>query len=169
VKKIIILVLCLISAASVCFAQSDPVEGFWLSIDDNTNRVTAGWQIYQENGRLFGKILSLADHPRGTIAEPCRESYRGFPVAGRVNTMPVAGTPWIFGLTRHRHGEWSGGSIINPEDGRMYNCRIIFHAADGRRYQTDTLETRGEIGLGIGRSQFWRKTDERGANGLWRE
>jgi uncharacterized protein (DUF2147 family) len=165
-NKIITFIIFL-SAAVVCFAQSDPVEGFWMSVDDNTNRITAGWQIYLENGRLFGKILSLADHPRGTIAEPCRENYKNFPVAGKVNTMPVAGTPWIFGLTRKNSGEWSGGSIINPEDGKMYNCKIIFHAADGRRYQFDTLETRGEIGFGIGRSQFWRKTDEQSANNLW--
>lgn len=165
-NKIITLFIFL-TAAAVCFAQSDPVEGFWLSIDDKTNRVTAGWQIYRENGRLFGKILSLADHPIGTIAEPCKESYRGFPVTGKVNTMPVAGTPWIFGLARNKHGEWGGGSIINPEDGKMYNCKIIFHASDGKRYQIDTLETRGEIGLGIGRSQFWRKTDEQSARNLW--
>ena len=155
------------TAAVLCFAESDPVEGFWLSIDDNTNQITAGWQIYQEGGRLYGRILSLATYPKGTIAERCRESYRGFPVSGRVNAMPVAGPPWIFGLTRSKSGEWRGGSVINPEDGNMYNCKITFHHADGRKFQTDTVEMRGEIGLGIGRSQFWRKTDEATAGNLW--
>ena len=163
-KKTVLFIV-LLTAAFFCFADS--VEGFWLSVDDNTNQVTAGWHIYQEGGRLYGKILSLANEPIGTIAARCRESYRNFPVSGRVNTMLVAGTPWIFGLTREREGQWSGGYVINPEDGGMYSCRITFHPADGRRYMVDTLEMRGEIGLGIGRSQFWRITDEAAASSLW--
>jgi len=163
-KRTIAFIL-LIAAAVFCFA--DPAEGFWLSIDEKTNEVTAGWQIYVEGGKLYGKLLSTASEPRGTIASRCRESYRGFPVAGRVNTMPLAGTPWIFGLNRQREGVWIGGNVVNPEDGGMYSCRITFHAADGRRYMADTLEMRGEIGLGIGRSQFWRKTDEATASSLW--
>jgi len=169
-KKILILTICL-AITAVCFAQNEPVNGFWLSVDENTNRVTAGWQIYIENGILYGKILSMTDYSPSLIAEACRESYRNFPVPGRVNAMPVIGTPWIYGLTKQRNGEWSGGRIINPEDGRDYNCRIIFHAAgssSGRRtYQSDTLEMRGEIGLGIGRSQFWTRTDQRTASGLY--
>ncbi|MCL2802052.1 MAG: DUF2147 domain-containing protein [Treponema sp.] len=164
-KKLIAVIIAL-TISAVCFAQADPVVGFWLSVDEKTNRVTAGWQIYIENGVLYGKILSLADEPRGTIAENCRERYDNFPLAGRVNTMQVAGPPWIYGLTRRAAGDWRGGRVINPEDGNIYNCRITFHAA-GRRFNVDTLEMRGEIGLGIGRSQFWRKTDEATASNLW--
>jgi uncharacterized protein (DUF2147 family) len=164
--KKIIAVFFALTTAIYCFAD-DPVEGFWISIDDNTGKVTAGWQVYQEGGKLYGKILSLASEPRGTIAAMCKESYKGFPVLGKVNTMPVAGTPWIFGLTKGKNGEWSGGNIIDPESGKMYNCKIIFRPADGKKFQSDTLEMRGEIGLGIGRSQFWQKTDSATANNLW--
>ena len=152
--------------ATVFRLAADPVEGYWLSIDEKTGKVTAGWMIYQEGGKLYGKILSMADFSGNVLAENCKDSYQGFPVSGRVSQMPVVGTPWIFGLSADRPGEWSGGSVINPEDGRMYRCRIIFRAADGRRYQNNTLEMRGEIGLGIGRSQFWRKTDEETASSL---
>jgi uncharacterized protein (DUF2147 family) len=55
-------------------------------------------------------------------------------------------------------GQWSGGNVVDPESGSMYKCRITFRPADGKRYKVDTLEMRGEIGLGIGRSQFWRKS-----------
>jgi uncharacterized protein (DUF2147 family) len=57
-----------------------------------------------------------------------------------------------------RPGQWINGSIINPEDGKLYKCKITFHAADGKRYETDTLEMQGEIGLGIGLSQLWQKS-----------
>jgi len=170
-RKIIALMIFLTFAA-VCFAQSDdPVIGFWISVDEKTGKDTAGWQIYLQNGVLYGRILSLADEPRGTIASECKESYRGFPLTGRVNQMQVAGPPWIFGLTRRAAGDWRGGNIIDPGDGNMYQCRVMFRPAGSRAggttFQQDTLEMRGEIGLGIGRSQFWRKTDEQTASNLW--
>ena len=169
-KKIIALFLGL-TITMVCFAQTDPVVGYWLSIDEKSNQVTAGWQIYIENNLLYGKILSLKDEPRGTLAAECRERYEGFPLSGRVNQMQVAGPPWIFGLTRNAEGDWRGGKIIDPESGNMYNCKVTFRPAGsragGRTFQNDTLEMRGEIGLGIGRSQYWRKTDQRTASNLW--
>jgi uncharacterized protein (DUF2147 family) len=151
-------------SAGLCVAESpaeDPAEGFWLSVDERTGKTTAGWEIYLEkDGLLCGKMLSVADFPQTQLAEVCKESYKGFPVSGAVNRMRVVGTPWIFGLHREKEGQWSGGNIINPEDGKMYKCKIVYHKADGGKYKTDTLEMRGEIGLGIGRSQFWRKTTQ---------
>jgi uncharacterized protein (DUF2147 family) len=163
-KKLIALWVILTVAICVCFA--DPVEGFWISVDDKTNKATAGWEIYQQGGKLYGKILSIAGFPQEELAKTCKESYQGFPVAGKVNQMRVVGTSWIFGLTQSKAGQWSGGHVIDPNDGKMYKCKITFRPADGKRYATDTLEMRGEIGLGIGRSQFWRKSTRMEASGL---
>jgi uncharacterized protein (DUF2147 family) len=165
-KRTVILFFALFIFTGFCLA-ADPVEGFWLSIDEKTNKVTAGWQIYQQGGKLYGKIMSSALEPKGTLANKCKDSYPGFPISGRITAMPVDGPPWIYGLSMDKTGEWSGGSVVNPEDGRIYKCKIIFRAADGRRYRADTLEMRGEIGLGIGRSQYWQKTDEITASTLW--
>jgi uncharacterized protein (DUF2147 family) len=165
-KKVAVIFLLLLAAGAVCFAI-DPAEGYWLSVDEKTNKVTAGWSIYQEAGKLCGKILSTADEKPGVIAAKCKDSYAGFPIAGKVSQMPVAGTPWIFGLSMEKPGEWAGGNVVNPEDGKMYKCKIIFHAADGKKYKADTLEMRGEIGLGIGRSQYWQKADRETASNLW--
>jgi uncharacterized protein (DUF2147 family) len=163
-KKFIAILFMLPAAAAVCFA-ADPVEGYWLSIDEKNNRVTAGWEIYQEGGKLFGRILSTPDAKEDSIADRCKESYKDFPLAGKVNQMKVIGTPWIFGLTLDKAGQWSGGSVIDPANGEIYKCKIRFHAAGGK-YKADTLEMRGEIGLGIGRSQFWQKSDRVTASGL---
>jgi uncharacterized protein (DUF2147 family) len=151
--------------AGICFA-ADPVEGYWLSIDEKTGAVTAGWHIYQERGMLFGKIISMAEHPKDVRAEKCKDSYSGVPISGRVSQMFVVGTPWIFGLSPDKPGAWNGGSIINPEDGNMYKCKITYRPADGKKFKTDTLEVRGEIGLGIGRSQYWQKSGQEAASSL---
>ncbi|MDR0496412.1 MAG: DUF2147 domain-containing protein [Treponema sp.] len=150
------ILLGVVFASGFCFA-ADPVEGFWISLDDKNGKATAGWEIYTTGNKLYGKILSVADHPQDVLADKCRDSYRGFPVSGKVNTMRVVGTPWIFDLAMDRIGVWSGGQVIDPDNGSMYRCRITFRAMDGNRYKTDVLEVRGEIGLGIGRSQYWRK------------
>jgi uncharacterized protein (DUF2147 family) len=154
---------CVFAAAAL--AQADPVEGYWISVDDKTGETTASWQVYEEGGLLFGRIVSVAGFPQDVPAALCRESYPGFPLPGRVNEMPVVGTPWIFGLRREREGYWSGGKIIDPNDGKIYSCRIVFHPADGRRYRADTLEMRGLIGP-FGRSQYWLRSNETEASAL---
>jgi len=169
-KKLILVLLAIFIVSAVSFA-ADPVEGYWFSIDEETNEVTAAWYVYQEGGKLFGKIVSSAKEPPDVIATKCKESYAGFVIAGKVNQMKVVGTPWIFNLTRDKPGEWSGGSIINPQDGKMYKCKIIFRPAGYKagkiEFKTDMLEMRGEIGLGFGRSQFWQKTTEELAKTLY--
>jgi uncharacterized protein (DUF2147 family) len=147
---------CLVIAAGPCFAL-DPAEGPWFSVDEKTGKITAGWELYESGGVLYGKILSLAGYPPTEIAAKCKKNYQGFPVAGAVNQMPLAGTPWIFGLRQDKTGAWSGGSVINPEDGNIYRCKITHHPAGGSRFKAETLEMRGEIGLGIGRSQYWQR------------
>jgi uncharacterized protein (DUF2147 family) len=156
-------VLVVVAAASLA---ADPVEGYWISVDDKTGKLNAGWEIYLQGGKLFGRILSIADFPQTEKASACKASYPGFPAAGKVNEMTVVGTTWIFGLSMDRAGQWSGGSIIDPNDGKIYKCRITFRTADGKKYKVDTLEMRGEIGLGIGRSQFWQKSTQREASSL---
>jgi uncharacterized protein (DUF2147 family) len=162
-KKLALITAFVLSAG--VFLAADPVEGYWVSIDDKTGKITAGWEIYQSGGKLYGKILGIVGYPPDVIADSCKESYPGFPVAGKVNQLPVKGTPWIYGLSMDRQGQWSGGTIVDPETGNMYKCRITYRQANGRRYTVDTLEMRGEIGLGIGRSQFWRKSTRAEAEG----
>ncbi|GHU80811.1 hypothetical protein FACS189468_1630 [Spirochaetia bacterium] len=164
-KKMMALFVGILMSVGICFA-ADPVEGFWVSVDEKTGNITAGWEIYVTNGKLYGKIHSVVGYPRDVKATACKDSYPGFPVSGRVNQMTVVGTPWIFGLAMERAGQWSGGSIVDPESGKLYKCKITFRPADGNRYKADTLEMRGEIGLGIGRSQFWRRSSQAELNGL---
>ncbi|MDR2403356.1 MAG: DUF2147 domain-containing protein [Spirochaetaceae bacterium] len=156
-KKMILLAGVLLLWTGLRLA-ADPVEGYWVSVDDKTGKITAGWEIYQNGGKLFGKILSIAGFPQDVKADKCKDSYAGFPVSGKVNQLPVTGTPWIFGLTMDKPGQWSGGHVVDPDSGNMYKCKISYRSADGNRYKVDTLEMRGEIGLGIGRSQYWRKS-----------
>ena len=163
VRKIFLVILLL--AAGICFA-ADPAEGFWISVDEKTGKDTAGWEIFVKDGKLYGRILSLAGLSQSVKADQCKDSYKGFPASGKVSEMNVVGTTWIFGLIPDdKPGHWKGGNIIDPNDGSMYGCKIIFHPADGKKYKADTLEMRGTIGP-LGRSQYWRKATRDQAAGL---
>lgn len=78
-------------------------------------------------------------------------------MAGKVNQMPIIGTPWVFGLVMEKPGQWTRGNVIDPAHGTMYQCKLTFHAPDGKRFAKDTLEMRGEILPGIGASVFMQR------------
>jgi len=167
VKTAVIAACALIALALGAYAQeaADPVEGFWLGVNSR-GVVEAGWELYQSDGFLCGRILSALGISREDIAKRCKDTYPGFPLPGKVNQMSLIGTPWIFGLIREKPGVWAGGYVIDPSNGSLYKCKITYHAADGKRYVTDTLEMRGEIGLGIGGSQNWRAATKEEAGAL---
>jgi uncharacterized protein (DUF2147 family) len=168
-KKIVFAFVMVVLASGIALA-ADPVEGYWLSVDDKTGKATGSWQIYVEGGKLQGKMLGIAGFDQSLLADQCttEKDYRdkGFPAQGTISKMRIVGTPWIWGLSSKKEGEWSGGRIIDPNDGKMYQCKITFRKSDGKKYKTDTLEMRGEIGLGIGRSQFWVKATEAEARAI---
>lgn len=164
-KKIMAVLASLLLFGTLCFA-ADPAEGYWLSIDEKTNEETAGWKIWQEGGKLYGKILSLAGKPLDEMTTGGKgKSYDNFMKGVDIGTLRTVGTSWIWDLTNQGEGKWANGYIIDPNDGKRYKCRITFHKADGKKYKTDTLEMRGEIGP-FGRSQFWKASTEEGASSL---
>jgi uncharacterized protein (DUF2147 family) len=164
-KGIVITLLLLCTGFSFAQQTADPAEGFWLGVD-NKGVPQSGWEIYQSNGLLFAKMLSAAGWAASDIAVKCKDAYRDFPISGKVNEMPVLGTTWIFGLQREESGHWINGFVIDPSNGTVYKCRIIYHPADGKKYKTETLEMRGEIGLGIGGSQNWQRATREQASVL---
>ncbi|MCF0241920.1 MAG: DUF2147 domain-containing protein [Treponema sp.] len=160
-KKLFILFTAFIMTAAFGFAK-DPCEGFWISVDEKTGKNTAGWEIKVVDDVLMGTITHTVGRADDELAEGTKGKgpYKDFPHPGKMSEMKTVGTYWIYNMKKDAEGKWSGGSIVDPGDGNRYKCKITFHAADGKKYKVDTLEMRGEIGMGIGRSQFWKKATE---------
>ena len=163
-KKTFLLILILSLVSGLAFA-TDPAEGYWISVDEKTGKQTAGWEIWQEKGVLYGKILSVADNPQDAKSGGVGKSYDNFQNGVDVGSLQVTGTTWIWGLSKQKEGKWANGYIIDPESGSRYKCKITFHKADGKKYTVDTLEMRGEVGP-FGRSQFWQKSTKEEASSL---
>ncbi|MCR4822453.1 MAG: DUF2147 domain-containing protein [Treponema sp.] len=160
-KKIISFILSGLMLATAFAA--DPATGLWKSIDDKSNKVTAIWSLYEDNGKLFGKILAVADAPQDSIATKCKKSYKGFPIPGEVNKMQVVGTTWIFNMEKESEGNWSKGNVIDPEKGSMYGC-VIKYLAPGKKHKSftakeETLAMAGTVGP-IKVFQYWSRATE---------
>ncbi len=154
-KKLFIITSVLFLFTCTLYA-ADPALGFWKSIDDASGEITAGWEVYEDNGILYGKILKVVGQPADALATACEGPYKDFPIAGDTSKMTLINTPWIYGLVNKGEGKWRNGRIIDPENGKAYASEITFHKA-GAKYKVDTLEMRGKIGP-FGRSQFWQKS-----------
>jgi len=163
-KRIFTAIIVILIFASAAFA-ADPTEGFWLSVDQRTGKIESGWEIYQDNGYLYGKLLSGVGIASSDKAVKCRESYANYPIAGKVNQLPIIGSPWIFGLRVESPGNWSNGSVINPSDGNMYKCSLIYHPADDKKFKQEALEVRGQL-LFFSGSQYWRRATREEASAL---
>ncbi len=161
-KKILAAAAALVFCAVSVFA-ADPSVGIWKSIDDQTGKVTAIWKIYEQDGKLFGTIAATIDKPQDVIASACRESYKNFPIPGAVNKMRTVGTPWIFNMQKESEGNWKGGNIIDPGNGKIYGCVIKYLDVGEKNKKftakVPTLAMAGTVGP-IQVFQYWVKASE---------
>lgn len=122
-------------------AQSTPA-GLWNTISDVDGRPTAVVELREEKGEYVGVVRALlvpADHD-DSICGKCTDERRNQPVVGME----------ILRHMRPDGAEWSGGEILDPENGKTYRARMKL--VDGGK----KLVIRGYIGVPLfGRSQTW--------------
>ncbi len=121
-------------------AQS-PV-GIWKTIDDNTKEAKSHVEVYEQNGKLYAKVVKLLLKPADTKCDKCSGDKKNKPVVGMVileNLKPVK-------------DYWGKGTIMDPENGKEYGCSIWFE--DGK---TSELKVRGKHWTGLYRTQTWYK------------
>ncbi|TXH65999.1 MAG: DUF2147 domain-containing protein [Lysobacteraceae bacterium] len=117
--------------------------GRWRSIDDASGKPKAVIDIAAgANGALSATIVQILDTKDGPnpLCDRCQGARRGKPILG----MTIA-----WGL-KPQNGVWSGGRILDPENGKEYSVKMT-PIADGKK-----LEVRGFLGLSLlGRTQVW--------------
>ncbi len=125
---------------SVAAAQSSPV-GVWKTIDDETGEPKSWVEIYEQNGKFYGKIVKLLQKPPDTVCDKCPGDKKGKPLIGMV----------ILWDLRPYDDYWSYGQIMDPNNGKTYKCSIWLE-------DPDTLKVRGYIGISaLGRTQTWHR------------
>lgn len=115
--------------------------GRWQAVSDVDGKPSALIEISEANGQLVGTIRALLSESDSTVVcDKCEGARQG---------QRVVGMQILWGM--HPDGdEWSGGSILDPESGKVYRAKMHLES-DGKR-----LVVRGFVGIALfGRSQVW--------------
>src|SRR5690606_26767400 len=109
-KSIALLVLMLCSFGA--FSQS--FTGKWKTIDDKTGEEKSIVEIYEQNGKLYGKVIEILTNNKDAKCDKCKGSDKGKQIKGMVI---------IKGLEKDGDS-YSDGTIIDANSGKEYKCAI---------------------------------------------
>ena len=110
-------VLLLLAAATGAQSPSSAV-GRWKTIDDATGKAKSIVEIYQaKDGRLAGKVVEILDLKDGPnpACDECKGANQGKPIKGMLI---------LWGLRPDGAGKWSGGRVLDPENGKDYKAKL---------------------------------------------
>ena len=130
------------------FAHADDVVGVWKTIDDKSNEARSLIQLSIEDDKLVGKIIKIFPQP-GQAENPTCEMC-----TGELKNAPILGLQIVNGLSLV-NGKWEDGSILDPDNGKNYKCKIWLEG--------DVLKVRGYIGF-FYRTQQWLRYQSTGSS-----
>ena len=112
-KYCFFLMLAMLCLSTSVNAQNGPF-GVWKSIDDKTGEAKSHVEVYQKNGKMYGKIIKILTDKPDAKCDDCKGSKKGQPVMGMVI---------IEGL-QESEGAWKNGTILDPQNGNVYGCSV---------------------------------------------
>ncbi len=140
-NKYILLIIFLCISISV---TAQDIFGKWKTIDDETGEEKSIVEIYEKDGKVFGKIIE--------ILNPLKKDALCTACEGEDYNKPILGFQLIKNLTKD--GDYyKNGSIFDPQKGKMYTCRLGVDADN-----PDVLEVRGYIAFFYA-TQYWQRVD----------
>ena len=135
-------IVLLFGAGNLKSQTNDAITGSWKTFDDETNQPAAIVLISEKNGLFSGVVTKLLDPNALLKCEKCTDARKG---------KPVVGMEILTGL-RKTSETYSGGKILDPDDGEIYRATI--HLTD----QGNKLDLRAYIGIPLlGRTQTWTR------------
>jgi uncharacterized protein (DUF2147 family) len=113
------------------------------TIDDEDGKAKSIVLIFKAtNGKYYGKIEKLFKNPDALCTE-CEGANKNKPKLGLM----------VVNAMEESKGTLTGGTILDPNNGKIYKCNISYNA------KTGTLDVRGSLDKRgwVGRSQTWVK------------
>jgi len=137
--------LCLAAlSAQAADSAADSAAGRWKTIDDKTGKVKSIVEISQAaNGALSGKVVEILHSDKGPnpVCDGCEGANKNKPVKG----MTIL---WNLSQDKGSHSKWSGGTILDPANGKTYKSKLELQPGGGK------LDVSGCIAF-ICRTQTW--------------
>jgi uncharacterized protein (DUF2147 family) len=124
---------------SASAAAQDGIKGVWKVVDNTTNDVKYHVQLFDFEGRTYGKVVKMVKMPAGSTCPLCPGDLRNQPV---MNMMVVE-------KMQLSNGFFKNGKMLDPNTGRWYSCQMWLKEED-----PDVLVVRGFLGF-IYFTQYW--------------
>ncbi len=140
-------VLSLLFVFVVATLKAQSCVGTWITIDDETGKKKSKVELYKKDGTLYGKIVYL--YPR----EGREDNPKCTKCTGDRKNQPIVGLQIIRGM-KWDGDEWEDGTIVDPENGKIYTCGIWLEDDN-----PDKLYLRGYSGP-FYRTQTWIRVKE---------
>lgn len=143
-KKLVktLALLATMAAGSACAEQA--VEGYWKSIDNETNKPTAYWKLEVRDNTLEGFLVTYPDQKADDVCDVCSGETKEF------KNKPIMGTAWLH-LEEVDDGTWEDGYIIDSGKGKKYKAKVW--------EENGELMVRGYIGF-VYKTQVWQKASK---------
>lgn len=126
-------------------ARSQNIIGVWKSIDDATNEPKSQIQLYEQNGKVYGKVVKFlrANADPNRTCNKCTDWRKD----QKIMDMMIVRDMVKNGNT------WKGGKILDPENGKEYTCSMWFEGG-----KNNELRVRGWVGPFF-RTQTWYRVN----------
>jgi uncharacterized protein (DUF2147 family) len=115
-KHFIICLFCIISPLA---KSQHSIVGKWLTIDDETNKPRSTVEIFEKNGKYYGKVISLVKVPGEDPDPKCDKCAAE---DDRYNKK-IIGLEILRDMQRLGN-EYAEGTILDPNNGKIYRCKI---------------------------------------------
>jgi len=144
VKRIFLFVILTVLLVPPPVPAAESPVGKWQTVDRKTGKVVSTVEVYEQGGKLFGKILALTEpndrQGKARICTVCTGADKDKPIVGLVILRDLS----------PRGDHYKGGTVLDPEDGKIYPAEIWVE--DG------ALKMRGYLGI-LYRTQTWPKAN----------
>ena len=127
---------------SVASAAQPGIVGKWVTVDDGTHEEKSIVEIFEEKGRYYGRIVKIfTTEDPDPVCDKCPSDDSRY-------MKKVIGME-IIQKMKKEGDEYIDGTILDPEDGKIYRCKLWLEAGQ--------LMVRGYWGP-FYRTQIWRKS-----------
>src|SRR6267142_4147724 len=97
---------------------ADAPTGTWKTVDEKTGKVVSEVELYDQGGKLFGKITRLTE-PNDAQGKPkvctkCPGADKDKPIVGLVILKDLSPSG----------DRYKGGTIMDPDDGKVYKFEV---------------------------------------------
>tara|TARA_B110000902_G_scaffold263883_1_gene343988 strand:+ start:233 stop:658 length:426 start_codon:yes stop_codon:yes gene_type:complete len=124
--------------------NAQTIFGKWNSTNEETGNIDSIIEVYEKDGKAFAKVIEIKGSARkNAVCEKCEDENKN---------KPILGLNILTGLEKNKD-EWSGGNILDPRNGKIYNCYI-------KLIKPNKLKIRGYIGLALfGKTAYWERAE----------